>query len=256
MDAVLLNDPALIFWTPYDPLDLASDSQDPLGFARGYLSIADKFLPSFTTVTNVPRYVSMLCAALRAAQEYVPSNPNVAATKIRSDRLQAVKSYERAWAIGCGLASRQPEIGSKAVEGLRGVTYVNRRLQSLAGSKYVQTSSFDLLSDQVRYGGIGVYSSFIEACHLASMQSLSLRPLGEELAAAFPGPGEGLRVYDEDARLFVGALEEWGSQAHQGRFTDPEAKLMRRALSGGEETEQVDQVRNPFRRVGPAQPID
>jgi hypothetical protein len=65
---LLIEQPLQIFWTMYDPLDLASTSLDPLGFARGYLALADKFLPSFTTVTTVPRYVSMLCAALKAVQ--------------------------------------------------------------------------------------------------------------------------------------------------------------------------------------------
>ena len=61
---LLLEQPLPVFWTTYDPLDLASGSLDPLGFARGYLALADRFLPSFTTVTTVPRYVSMLCAAV------------------------------------------------------------------------------------------------------------------------------------------------------------------------------------------------
>ena len=52
-----------LFWTVYDPLDLASGSIDVLGFQAGYIALANKLLPGFTTVTTSPRYVSMLCAA-------------------------------------------------------------------------------------------------------------------------------------------------------------------------------------------------
>ena len=45
-----------LFGTTYDPLDLASDSIDPLGFLKAYLALADRLLPGFTTVTGVPRY--------------------------------------------------------------------------------------------------------------------------------------------------------------------------------------------------------
>ena len=57
-----------------------------------------------------------------------------------------------------------------------------------ASDKYIRTGSYNLLSNQVRYGGIGIYSTFLEECHLASMHSLTLCPLGEELAEEFPGP--------------------------------------------------------------------
>src|ERR1700736_1784402 len=103
---LLVDHPIQIFWTPYDPLDLASGSLDPLGFARGYLALADRFLPSFTTVTTIPRYVSMLCAALRAVQTHYRHEPEIASSKGRQERLSLVKSFERAWAIACGLVSR------------------------------------------------------------------------------------------------------------------------------------------------------
>lgn len=56
-----------LFWTAYDPLDLASGSIDVLGLQSVYIALANKFLPGFTTVTTSPRYVSMLCAAVAAA---------------------------------------------------------------------------------------------------------------------------------------------------------------------------------------------
>lgn len=150
---LLVADPVEVFWTPYDPLDLASGSLDPLGFARGYLALADRLLPSFTTVTTVPRYVSMLCAALNVAQKRVPAEAGLPLPKLRQARLKLMKSYERAWALACGLAARVEEGGPKAVGGLRGIRYVNRRLETLSGrEKYVQTGSFNLLSNQVRMG--------------------------------------------------------------------------------------------------------
>jgi hypothetical protein len=154
---LLVDHPVQVFWTPFDPLDLASGSLDPLGFARGYLSLADRFLPSFTTVTTAPRYVSMLCAAIRAAQAHYRHEPGTAAARSRAERLSLVKSFERAWAIACGLAAQDPSIGQVAVRGLRGVRYVSRMLEALSDrQKYVQTGSFNLLSNQVRYGGIGI----------------------------------------------------------------------------------------------------
>ncbi len=53
-----MEQPVPLLWTTYDPLDLASGSLDPLGVALDYLALADRFLPSFTTVTTIPRYVS------------------------------------------------------------------------------------------------------------------------------------------------------------------------------------------------------
>ena len=97
-----------------------SGSLDPLGFARGYLALADRLLPSFTTVTTVPRYVSMLCAALKAVQTHFRHESGMASSKVRQERLKLVKAYERAWALACGLAARDGTSGAEAVGGLRG----------------------------------------------------------------------------------------------------------------------------------------
>ncbi len=241
---LLLDQPLQIFWTMYDPLDLASTSLDPLGFARGYLALADRFLPSFTTVTTIPRYVSMLCAAIKVARTHLGFASDAASSSIRQERLGLVKSFERAWAVACGLASRDEAVGGVAIRGLRGIRSVNRRLDTLSQrEKYIQTGSFNLLSNQVRYGGIGVYSTFLEQCHLASMQSLTLRPLGEALADQFPGPPLNLPVHNEDARLSLEALRQWGSLAHVGTFTTGEGTVMAQALQGGEEIDFADRIR-------------
>jgi hypothetical protein len=242
--ASLIEQPLHVFWTTYDPLDLASGSLDPLGFARGYLALADRFLPSFTTVTTVPRYVSMLCAALRSVQTHLRLESGHASSKVRQERLKLVKSFERAWALACGLAAQDPAVGAEAVTGLRGIRYVNRQLDTLSGrEKYIRTGSFNLLSNQVRYGGIGIYSTFLEECHLASMQSFALRPLGEALAEGFPSPPAGMAVHNEDARLSLDALREWGGIAHIGAFTSQEGATLAEALSGGEEADHPDNVR-------------
>jgi hypothetical protein len=94
-----------LFWTAYDPLDLASGSIDVLGFQAGYIALANKLLPGFTTVTTSPRYVSMLCAAVGAAEAVFPGVGD-ATVRVRQTRMTAVKSFERAWALACGLADR------------------------------------------------------------------------------------------------------------------------------------------------------
>lgn len=223
---------------------MASSSLDLLGFGRGYLSLADRILPSFTTVTTIPRYASMLCAALRAVQLHYPHDAGIASATARQERLKLVKSFERSWAIACGLAAAEPQVGEGALRGLRGIRSVQRRLETLSGrEKYIQTSSFNLLSNQVRYGGIGIYSTFLEECHLASMQSFTLRPLGEALAEAFPSPDSGTPVHDEDARLSLDKLREWGARAHVGGFTRQEGAALTVALRGGEEADHPDNVR-------------
>jgi hypothetical protein len=185
----------------------------------------------------------MLCAALRAVQEHYRLETGLSSSKARQERLKLLKSFERAWAIACGLAARDPNIGQAAIKGLRGIRYVNRRLETLTHRERFQTRSLNLLSNQVRYGGIGIDSTFLEECHLASMQNFTLRPLGEALAEAFPSPPPGTPVYDEDARLSLDALKEWGSHARVDAFTPEEGEVMAQALRGGEEADYIDQIR-------------
>ena len=242
MPEMLLEKPDFrVFWSVYDPLDLASDSIDPLGFMAGYVALADRILPGFTTITTIPRYVSMMCMALRLAGESIGLGENV--TDRRRVVIEKLKLFERAWALACGLAEQDPGIGEKATDGVRGVRAMHR-WRDLSAGKEKLTLSFDLLSNQVRYGGIGAYSTFLESLHLADMNAMSLRPLGELLADAFPSPADfGLDVMRSDAKLPRDALKDWGRETHAGTLSTPEGQILRRALQGGEEAEFDDLTR-------------
>ena len=114
--------------------------------------------PSFTTVTTVPRYVSMPCAAIKAARTHLGFASDAASSSIRQERLGLVKSFERAWGrLRADLLHEMKPLAVWRYEELRGIRSVNRRLDTLSPrEKYIQTGSFNLLSNQVRYGGIGV----------------------------------------------------------------------------------------------------
>ncbi len=185
----------------------------------------------------------MLCAAVAAAEAVFPGIAD-SAVRLRQARLTAVKSYERAWAVACGFSTTDPGIGDKAVDGLRGIQYVRRRLSELSGGeKSIRTRSVTLLANQVRYGGIGAYSTLLEDCHLASMRSITLRPLGAALAESFPKPDENLEVWNEDKPLSIEGLREWGLNCHLGKFSRDEGRGLATALRGGEEGGWEDDVR-------------
>jgi hypothetical protein len=229
------------FWTAFDPLDMASESIDPLGFMAGYISLADRILPGFTTITNTPRYLGALCRAIKMAVRKVDEVQSVTAR--RRFLIEKIKVFERAWALSCGVLEQESNIGVRATENLRGIRAVRRWLDLNAGKETV-TLQFSLLSNQVRYGGIGAYSAMLEAFHLADMQSVSLRALGEELADAFPSPEEfDLEVMHEDSRLDKVALLEWGRVTHVGDLSTAEARILRETLQGGEESEFEDATR-------------
>ncbi len=185
----------------------------------------------------------MLCAAVGAAesQHFGTGETTI---HLRQTRMAAVKSYERAWALACGLAARERGIGQDAVDGLRGIRYVQRRLDELSGrEKFIRTSSFNLLANQVRYGGIGAYSTLLEDCHLATMRSIALRSPGVSLAESFPHPNEDLPAWDEDRPLPLDALREWGTRCHLSDFNRDEGRWLATALRGGEEGGWDDDVR-------------
>jgi hypothetical protein len=244
MAEFLFNSPSIrVFWSAFDPLDLASDSIDPLGFTAGYIVLADQLLPGMTTITTVPRYLSMLCAALREVREAVGDGDGRSTTARRQQLIEKLKLFERAWALACAFAELNPATSGQATEGLRGIRAARKWRDHHSHNKKV-TLAFDLLSNQVRYGGIGAYSTFLESLHLADMASLTLRPTGDALAQAFPSPRTyGLDVLHQSAGLSVAGLSQWGSQAHVGALSDDEAKILRQTLQGGEERELDDEIR-------------
>src|SRR5439155_17573933 len=170
-----------IFSTAYDPLDLVATSIDPLGFLKGYLTLADLLLPSLTTVMTVPRYLPMLCAGLKLAQDLHPVDSALEPAKSRSRRLEVLRNFEKVWAVACGLVAEKK--GEAAIAGLRGYKrYVKPFLQRHAARSDVSIGDLNLLSNQVRYGGIGAYTQMLHVCHFIDAPTLSLRLLGENLA--------------------------------------------------------------------------
>lgn len=230
------------FWTAYDPLDLATDSIDPLGFLAGYVRLADQLLPGVTTVTNVPRYVSLLCAAAAHAEKAV-SEDSLGPRERRRARLAHVKAFERAWALGCALASRDPEVGEAAVQGLRGIRSIERRLKT-DGTAAIALDSFNMLTNQERYGCWGVYASMAESCHLLSIDDVELTAPGRAIAATFPPP---FFKITPDAVITRSKLRDWGLRAHlaglQNKWASSERKAIREALKGGELQDGSDQRR-------------
>jgi hypothetical protein len=229
-----------LFATAYDPLDLASDSIDPLGFLRAYLALADRMLPGFTTVTSVPRYLPMLCAGLRAAERQHPRDEGREPAKARGRRLEVLRNFEKLWALACGLAEETR--GEPAIGGLRGIRYVRRFLESNAARSEISAGDFNLLSNQVRYGGIGTYGQMLEACHFVDWSTLTLRPLGEKLADNFPAP-PGWSPERPNVRIAKDTLRAWGEEVCLEKMTGSEATTMREGMNGGLEAERDDDVR-------------
>ena len=224
-------------WAPYDPTDLFSESIDPLGFGKGYIELADHLLPGLTTITVVPRYLSMLCAGIDAALKRCPLGSGGDEHKKRLSHLAA---YERAWALACTVAS-QNGLGDSAILGVRGVRSVQRYLLTVGTADRYRTT-FNLLSNQIRSGGIGAYASMLAECRLADMQNLTLRPLGVELAQAFPSAGR-LDVCADDGDFSKSALREWGGRANPSCITAEESRLLQIALSGEREGGHPDRLR-------------
>jgi hypothetical protein len=229
-----------IFSTAYDPLDLVATSIDPLGFLKGYLTLADLLLPSLTTVTTVPRYLPMLCAGLKLAQDLHPVDSALEPAKSRARRLEVLRNFEKVWAAACGLVAEKK--GEAAIAGLRGTRSVKAFLQRNAARSDVSIGDLNLLSNQVRYGGIGAYTQMLHGCHFIDAPTLSLRLLGENLANAFPRIS-GWSPQSPNSRLRKEVLREWGARVCINTIMKREAKIIRDGLSGDIEAEHDDQVR-------------
>ena len=159
--------------TAYDPSDLPGGSIDPLGFERGYLFLADKILPGLTNVANRPRYFGLLCAGVKLADVSTTSSPRQA----YQDRMQSILRLERLWALANVLA--RDEVGNDQLptSGLRGVSYAERKAESISNGRSARTTGeFKLLSRQVTYGAVGIYGAVAQGMHFWDRKTLLPTP--------------------------------------------------------------------------------
>ena len=227
-----------MLWSAFDPLDMASDSVDVLGFQRAYIYLANQLLPGFTTITTSPRYLSMLCAAIRAAESMYPSAGRSA--QARKKRLEAVLDFEKAWAVASVLAIEHE--GEDAVRGLRGIRSVVKYANTQ--QKWFSLKDLRLLSNQVRYGGMGAYSTMLEHLELADTTELTIRSkLGERMADSFPKIGGGISPADSTRRIGREVLAEWGRRCGLHCVSKPEQKAIREALKAESMNRPEDHTR-------------
>ena len=204
------------FLTAYDPSDLPGTSVDPLGFERGYLFLADKILPGLTNVASRPRYFSLLCAALKLAEE---AATDAAPPKLRRQRrLEVTQRLERFWALACVLATAAD--GALDATGIRGWRYVNaarRRLEERGATS--TKADYRLLSRQATYGMLGAYGATGDGLRLLDRGELVLSPdLGRRLADAFLTetelPAALRKAVREGGEVSLDLLAKWGRRAH------------------------------------------
>jgi hypothetical protein len=196
------------FLTAYDPSDLPGTSVDPLGFDRGYNSLADTILPGLTNVAAYPRYFGLLCAGIQLA---VCSSDATPQEKYRA-REKSVLALERFWALANVLA--RPN-SSNAV---RGVTYAQERLRQVSNDARTD-AAFPLLARQAQYGVIGVYGNVAEGMRFLNRSELELTPaLGEVAGNAFLEetaiPASLKRAVQQHTEVSIAILKEWGERAH------------------------------------------
>ena len=213
------------FLTAYDPSDLPGGSLDPLGFDRGYQTLADKILPGLTNVANRPRYISVLCAALLLASDAC----NGATPTARAQaRLDAVLRLERFWTLGCGLASKGD--AKLDTSGIRGIRYVEAEVQRMDRQASTK-GDFRLLSRQQQYGLLGIYGSVSEGFQLFERPDFELHDAGRRLGESFieetQMPSRIKDVVVAPGAVPVDALREWGARAHVGgKYAMKEAAIL------------------------------
>ena len=214
-----------MLWSAFDPLDMATDSVDVLGFQRAYVYLANQLLPGFTTITTTPRYLAMLCAAIYNAESLYPSAGRNA--QARKKRLEAVLDFEKAWAVACVLAIEHE--GEEAVRGLRGIRSVVKYAN--AQQRWFSVKDLRLLSNQVRYGGMGAYSTMLEHLELADTTELTIRSkLGERLANSFLKITGGISTADSGRKIDREILADWGRKCGLHYVPKSEQKEIREAL--------------------------
>jgi hypothetical protein len=213
----------LPFLTLYDPYELPGGTIDPLGFQRGYLRLAEEWLPGLTNAADQPRYVSMLCRAALLADENTRdiSSPR----QRRRARIEIITRYERLWVAACTIVLGPQGTGS----GLRGISYA----RDVVDSARIRVD-YPFLGNQVRYGAIGIYAPMSGELGLLS-DELTPTGLGARLGEAFPTNGQVEEVVADRNHGTIPReiLEEWGKQTRIDRITPRERGLLKAALLDG-----------------------
>ena len=204
--------------TAYDPSDLPGGSIDPLGFERGYLFLADKLLPGLTNVANRPRYFGLLCAGVKLTEMSTSLSPRQA----YQERMQSVLRLERLWALANVLARNEAGDDQLPTSGLRGVSYAERKAESISNDRSPRTTGeFKLLSRQVTYGAVGIYGAVAQGMHFWDRKTLLPTPdLGDRLGTAFinetkvPGQIQKAVRESDEREVSVTILRDWGARSH------------------------------------------
>ena len=239
----------LPFLTMYDPLGNLSGSIDPLGALQSYGELADLFLPRVTTITTRSRYLSMLCAALRNAENLQNFPPG---TSGLAKRRKSVEPFERLWSVACVAAQ---EAGNpKAADGLRGITYAEKALRNFKDRQVPISPDFKLLKYQSRTGAVGTYWTTLIGGQLIHPDSGTLTTEGRDLAAQFADPP--LTIKDREQltdpqtahRVSLGLreFETWAGECHLGAATAAERRHLYEALTADDGRECVAQALHSY----------
>ena len=210
---LLIEQPLSIFWTTYDPLDLASGSLDPLGFARGYLALADRFLPGFTTVSTTSAF-------LQASVIPAPNSLSAVLTRTPFDALPGLTPNQQA--IGNGL---ERGYGAALVSSVGAGFYSN--LLTSQSSPAAIAGAYDAIGGEgvtgVQQTTFAAASRFVEAIREQGAFWLSAAAQGANGDGAADPPGSA------SARLGTGRL--WAGASGAGGHLGSDSSLGAAALS-------------------------
>src|SRR5262245_27515711 len=235
----------LPFLTAYDPLGGSAGSIDPLGALQTYTSLADLILPGVTTITTRSRYLSMMCAAVANLENHRQTLPGASGL---AQRRKAVEPFERLWALACVAAREAGHDG--AADGLRGISYAEKRYRDFANNGKQVNCDFPLLKYQSRTGAVGTYWTALVGGQLVHGDSGSLAVEGQELAKQFPElPLESrdrARFADpESAHRITLSLEDlmaWSEGCHLQAATRQERQHLGEALTADDRRECVSRA--------------
>ncbi len=250
-----------VFLTAYDPAELPGGTVDPLGFTAGYLALADALFPGMTAAAGQATYFPMLCAGLTLAGTDGALG-SLAADAARKRRIEVALRFERLWALASALHSaavsasvadgagdegdegaeaREGDSGGSRVQGLRGITYVQREAQRLTQARATKAGTgFALLAQQYRYGALGIYGAVASALRLLDKSTLLPTPgFGDAIGESFlettttRSARKELEAaaLNESATVRLDTLRSWGESASPGVELEGDAReLLREAF--------------------------